>query len=722
MSQNDFSDNRSIMGDTGEMFSPLYILRALRRHPVVFIALVLIVMLLTVGYIARAVPIYRSTVTLEIELQSTSVLGRGVEIYASGAGLSYWANKNYYATQYEIIKSYAVSAKVLSMLPEDKKEKLAGGATVSSVEQAVNTLRSRISVVPQKNSNIVRVSVEHPDPVFAAFLAEEVAKAYLDFNIEKKYVATKEAARWLLEQSINLKKQLEESELAIFDFKKKHHILSTTFDNRKELLSKTISNISEQLTDEKMKWKKQQALLEQLDKIDFSDPRKFFLSDVAKNQAMIESLKTTYLKLMEEYEDKLTYYGDKHPEIISLKKRLNAVHDALMREISGIKENLQLEADTTKSSINKLKGMMLAVQKEMVELSKLEITYSKLKRDVETNKKLYDIVLQRTKQADLSAMLKANNIRVIDHALVPSSPIKPRKRLIMLIGVLLALLLGFGAVLLIEIFSKHIRDVDELEQITGKNIIGFIPRIDHMSTDDARHLFFDMKDHSVSVEAVRTIRTNIHLAAPDNERFSLLVTSAVPKEGKTTVAGNIALAFAGAGKKVVLIDADMRRPQIHRMFDIPNTKGITTILLGEVSIDEVVYTDPEKYPLLSVIVCGPVSPTPQEMIASQKFAAFMQELQEKFEVVIIDSPPLSPVADAVILSSMVDSTLLVSRLEYERRDAVKHAVRTLQTVGAKVIGIVVNDIDTKKNGYYYSYSYRYGGGYYSYTPREGDDE
>ena len=701
MSQNDFS-NKIVL--ESELISPKHLLKALSRHPIVFVAVFFAVILLSVAYIVRFVPVYRATVTIEIEPEAASVLGRGVEIYSVGSGGSYWANKNYYATQYEIIKSFAVSSKVIGALPPDKMQELAGDAGKDNTIQQVNSLRGRISVMPQKNSNIARISVDDSDPLFAAFLADEVTQAYLDFNIEKKYLATKSAASWLLEQSINLKKQLEESELAVFDFKKEHRILSTTFESKKVMLSTKISAISDSLTKQEMVLKSQEAFLKELEDIDFSDVENFFLSDVTKNRGMIQSLKLSYLKLTETYRDKLIYYGDKHPEIISLQDRLKEVREALLREIKGVKENLSLEMRTTKSSLKKLRGMLFSVQKEMVALSKLEITHSKLKREVETNNKLYDMVLERTKKADLSTMLKTHNIRIIDRAQVPFAPIKPRKKIIMLIGLLLALLLSTAVVLGMELFARNIRDIDELEQITGKSIVGFVPKC--VSSQAARQIFFDGEKHSPAVEAIRTLRTNLYLADLDSDIFTLLVTSAVPKEGKTTIAGNVAIAFANAGKKVVLVDTDMRRPQIHRMFDVTNKQGITTLLLGDATLDEVVYHD-TAHSGLDVIVCGPVSPTPQEMISSHKFEEFITNLKNIYEVVILDSPPISASADAVLLSTMVDATLLVSRLEYERRDLMRYSIKALNNVGTKILGVVVNGVDGKKGYYsnYYGYSY-----------------
>lgn len=684
----------------------------LLKHRYLFIAVIVVVLTVTAAYLYKAPRIYRATAVIEIGPRSENILGRRVESITSSGADYYWANKEYAATQYEIIKSRAVSSKVIESLSQEnvldllgiRQEEDPAAEDIKNID-TVSILQGKIAVDPQKNSNIVRIGLSDTDPEVAAFLANSVANSYIEFNIEKNYLATRDAAKWLSEQSINLKKQLEESEITLFNFKKENEVLASAFEQRQAMLAQTITEISSKLTEKQIYQKALNAKIEELSSLEFADTEEFFTLDLFRDKPVIQNMKLQYLEIRRKLREKGILYGDQHPEISTLRSDEKNIRAALLGELKGILEGYRVEGKTLDNEIRKLQGMLQESQKEALKLNKLEIDYNKLKREVETNKKLYDIVLERTKEADLHTLMRANNIRVIDRALVPKAPVSPRKNLVLLVGLIIALLSALTAVTAVEFFDTRLRDVEDLERIVGRNILGIFPSFDIEDPGKIPEIAFEGSQHSPAVEALRTIRTNIRLAHPDVNAKSILVTSSLSQEGKTTVSANIAVSFALAGRRTLLVDTDMRKPRVHKLFGIDNKEGISTHMLGEKGIEEVIRRN--VYQGLDVLLCGPIPPNPAEMMESKRFRDMADRLRELYDIIIFDSPPIIAVSDAAILSAMIDGVVVVVKIRQVSRDILKRSVSQLTKSNALLLGAVVNNLDLKGGGRYGSYYYYY---------------
>lgn len=688
------------------------LLIVLRRHIYLFTSVFIIVMILTAAHIFRAQRIFSSTVSIEIEPKAANVLGQGMEIVSTGTTGYYWNNSEYYATQYEIIQSRAVAEKVLEQVPGDNILEYLG-LDISKIEpdalkgiDPVDIILAKVTVSPQKKSNIVKISVEDPDPEKAAFYANGFAAAYIDFNLEKKYFATKDAARWLSDQSINLKKSLEDSEKTLFDFKEINNVLATTFEDKQRLLSTRIEKLTNTLTDQDIKKNSLAAKIEEFNKIDIENLNESFLKEVSKDNQLINSLKMKYFEVLSRLDESEKFYGDKYPLVLSLNAEKKVIKDSLIKEISGVVSSYDLELKTLENEMLKNRKMLAEAQKEAINLNKLDIDYSKLKREVETNKKLYDIVLERTKQADLSALLKNNNVRIIDDALVSKIPVKPRKNLILLIGLIIAAISGSLAIFSIEFFDTRFRNFKEFELLTKKPLLGIVPRFEHFENSKFKEIAFEDKKQNLAVEAFRSLRTNIKLSNPDNVIKKILVTSSISKEGKTTVSTNLAVGYSFAGKKVILIDADMRKPRIHKMFGLKNEIGLSNLIVGEHTIDQSV--NKNVYEGLDLLTCGPIPPNPAELLESHRFIDLLKEISGIYDIVIFDSPPLHPVSDAATVASLMDGVVLVVNINKTPRDIFKAAVSKITMPGINLMGTVINNFDLKqekKFKSYYAYSY-----------------
>jgi len=706
------------------------IIALLKRHIYLFIAIVLIVMTFTVAQLYRMEKIYSSTATIEIEPKAANVLGGNMEVVQSGNQGSYYANKDHYATQYEIIQSRAVAQKVLEMVPGDNILEYLGFDLEKITPEAVQdidpiaVLLGKITVTPQKNSNIVRVSVEDKDPEKAAFLANAVASSYIEFNLEKKYFETKDAARWLMDQSVSLKQNLENSEMMLFEFKQNNNVLATTFEAKQELLSKRIIKLTNTLTDQEMKRNALTAKIEEYARLDLDNPEDGFFKEISKENAIIGNLKLKYLEVISKINASEQVYGEKHPRVVTLLADKENIEKTFKSEIAGVIGSYNLELKMLDNEMKKNRKMLSESQTEAINLNKLDINYSKLRREVETNKKLYDIVLERSKEADLSALLKNNNIRMIDRALVSKIPVKPKKQIILLAGFAIALVLASFAVFLVEFFDTKFKSFKEVETISGKSLLGIIPKFQQPETAQFKEIAFEDKSgKNLAVEAFRSLRTNIKLSNPDSKLKVMLVTSSVPHEGKTIVSSNLASSYSVAGKKVLLIDADMRKPRVHKVFGLKNEKGLSTLIVGEHSMDDVV--NKNVYDGLDVVTAGIIPPNPAELLESSRFADILKDFSEIYDVVIIDTPPLSPVSDAATIAPLTDGLILAVNISETPRDVFKSVIANISKPGIVRLGVVVNNLDFKQEkkfksyyGYSYYHSSYYKSNYYYYTSDE----
>jgi capsular exopolysaccharide synthesis family protein len=373
-----------------------------------------------------------------------------------------------------------------------------------------------------------------------------------------------------------------------------------------------------------------------------------------------------------------------------------------------------------------LSKLFEAAKTQALDLNLLEIEYNRLRRSKENTEKLYQLVLERTKESDLTRMLRVNNLRIIDAPLVPRSPVSPRVPINIALGIFVGLVLGVSAAIGCALLDRTLKTPDDVERELGHAFLGLLPEIDDGSHKPSyygrrkrgrpasgggkRELIVHEHPSSGLAEASRAIRTNLMFSSPDHPFQTLLVTSAGPAEGKTTVACCLAIAMAQAGQRVLLLDCDLRRPRLHRVFNKTSEFGITTCLLE----DSLEYAAlPTDVPNLSVIPAGPLPPNPAELVHSERFRTMLQRLSKQYDRIIIDSPPLVPVTDAAILSTLVDATVLVIKGFATRKELARQAARALADVGAKMAGVVLNAINLDRHEYKYYYYYYKRDNYYS---------
>jgi len=713
---------------------------AARKSWAVILLITAAMLVATAFYTLRQKQIYQSKVTIKIDPNPVRPLGKDVQgVVDMGTG-SYWSNQEYYNTQYKLIQSRTIAEQTVQKLglnldvnfirnlPGDTR----GDGKPSSVEVAGEILRSRLVVEPVKDSRLVVLSLEDASPTRAQRIVATLGDIYVEQNIDRFVDSTNSAVEWLGEQLDKLKTELEQSELALHNYKQKNSILSLSLDDQSNMLRAEMTQLNAQLTDVRTRIEHLSSRVEELKKLPVDDLEKLAATELLQN-VVINDLRRAYLDARRDRESILkSGKGEQHPDSLSAAARVETSKAALLAEIRNVRLALTNDLIASHREANGLRSLFANAEKRALDLNLLEMEYGRLQRSKNNTEKLYSIVLDRTKESGLSGLMRFNNIMVVDTAQLPKAPIKPNVSSNLLIGAFLGLFLGFAVALGRELLDRSIKAPEQLESELGLTFLGTIPRGD--STDPGRGYGYGrrrklpavMADGAGTVEllghtdptsglaeAARAIRTNILFMSPDNPHKRLLITSAGPSEGKTTAACCIAVAMAQAGQRVLLVDCDLRRPRIHRVFGKTNDVGVTTALLNRGSLDAAIQSTPVAG--LSVLVSGPQVPNPAEIIQSDAFGALLNELSNRFDRVVLDSPPVVPVTDAAVLSKRVDGLILVVRAFATSRDLVRQAVRVLRDVNAPLIGSILNGVDRSRGGYA-RYQYYYAPGYRANLP------
>jgi capsular exopolysaccharide synthesis family protein len=398
--------------------------------------------------------------------------------------------------------------------------------------------------------------------------------------------------------------------------------------------------------------------------------------------------------------------------------RVATTRVALVAEVRNVQRAVDSHLSAVKRQEAGLSSLFEAAKRRALDLNLLEVDYNRLRRSRDNSEKLYSLLLERTKESDLASMMQVNNLRVVDRPLQPQRPIRPRIPLNVSLGILAGLALGAAAAMGRELLDRTIKTPDDAEHELGLAFLGLLPEAH--SVKGARtysrartrrregpvtnpELMVHELPTSGVAEAARAIRTNLMFMAPDKPFRTLLVTSPAPSEGKTTVATSIAIAMAQAGQRVALVDCDLRRPRLHRVFGKTTEIGVTTALLEGADASAVAFET--GVPRLWVVPSGPLPPNPAELFHSDRFRVFMRQLSEHFDRVIIDSPPVVTVTDAAVLSTLTDGVVLVVRAFTTAKDLARHGVRALQDVGGNVVGVVLNAVNFDRHEYKYAYNY-----------------
>lgn len=716
----------------GGAVDPRYYLRVLFRRKWLILAFFAVTVSAVTVWSLRQPKVYGAAISVIIDVTAPRFLDKDVQDVTADSYSNYWANREYYETQHKVITSRAVSQRVVEKLglssdpaflgldkvPDEKVR-----AEAMKKADAVGRLQGKIKVDPVKDSRVTFIKIEDSDANRAALLANEVAEAYIQENLASKLKVTETASQWLEERRDSLEQQAKTSELALYNFKRSEQVLSTSLDSQLNMVTSRLTSTNAALTEVQLRIAGLKARMEAIRTTQASaeagDGRWAEALPAAMGNEFVTNAKRKLSDQNLKCAELRDRYLEGHPKLSECLELSRAIEKDLARELKTIIIAAETELKEATAKEKNLVAMLASTKGEAFEVNKKQIEYDQLKREADNNQRLYDTVFKRLKDIELSGLLRVSNVRILDAARPQLSPIRPNVTNNILVAIIVGLLGGFGLALLLEFLDSSVTSQQEIEERLKLAFLGFIPSIPDEEVaagatgppGPMRDLHVFKHPKSNVAEACRAVRTNLLFMTPDDPFKTMVVTSSGPQEGKSTTVISLGIAMAQSGSKVILLDTDMRRPRLHKAFGVSNEVGVSSLVVGEGKLEDAIKST--EVPNLFVLPCGPIPPNPAELLHTQAFKDLLGKLEGKYDKVLLDSPPIGAVADAVVLGTQVDGVLMVLKAGITHREVAKRAVRALNDVKARTFGAVLNDINLEKSKYGdYYYAYRQYGYYY----------
>ncbi len=689
-------------------------IRVLFRRRWAVLGVLAVLVATTALYSFTATPIYQATVQILIERTQPQILDTGDPVAAQVK------SEEFYQTQYKLLESRALAKKVADKLALNKHplyadifQDVPANPDQTKMQQAgerlVGAIQKSMEVSPIRNSSLVDLSFTSPDPQLATRVVNTLAQAYIEQSLDLRFAASQEAAQWLQQKLAEARKKLEDSEAKLNQYKREHQIVA--LEDKESITAQKLEQLNRELV---------AAQTRRLDaETKYREVSAGHPIPEVLNNPLIQTLKGEEAKIIAQISELSKKYGPKHPRMIQLNQELAATRGKIAAENSHIIQSIKNAYQMALNQEENLKKALEEQKDATQDLGDRAIHYRVLLRDVETNRALYENMLKSLKETSATENLPATNIRIVYPASVPDQPVKPKKARNILLAAVLGLFLGVTAAFGLENLDTTLKTPEEVENWLEVPNLAMIPHLDMVRTDEPEELLEIVVVNGrqpLAAEAYRGLRTSILFSASGQAPKTLLVTSSLPLEGKTVTAANLAEVMAQAEGEVLLVDADLRRPTLHQIFQVDKEPGLSNFLVGD--IDDLPVRETPA-PHVHVVTCGKVPPNPSELLGSARMREFLDRAAGRFNRIIIDSPPLMSVTDAAILSTLADGVLLVVKAEAVPPKAAIEARNDLLEVKAPLLGALLNDVPLQRDGYYnyyYNYYYRYRS---YYAPEDG---
>jgi len=723
--------------------------KVIRKRRWTITAFFLIIFISTAIMTFTMKPIFRGTTTILINTENPQIVDFK-EIFAVNT-----MDLDYYQTQYKILESRTLAKRVVQSLklPEHPEflpgppppfweglsniynslfglfpsfaknnlsEKNPSGTEMET--RLVNSFLNKLKIEPIRNSRLVKIHFDSYYPELSRQVPDHLASNYIQQNLENRFAVTEQAKTWLTQQLDGLKAKVESADEALQAFGLKHDIIS--LEEKENVTMQRLTELNEALIKAESDRMAKEALYRQTKNQNFDA-----FPSILENK-LIMDLKQAYIQFEAQYMKLSETFKPGYPEMVRLKNQMDTIEKQLNQEIKKIIHGIKNDYESSLKREFLIQKAFDQQKVRVMEMKDKAIQYNILKREADTNRELYKGLLQRMKEAGVSAGITASNIQVVDQAENPIKPYRPNKRLNLMLAAVVGLFLGVGIAFFFEYLDNTVKTSEDVEQLIHLPSFGMVPEISserRKRLEKGASFPVELITHghpkSMLSEAYRNIRTSILLSFSERPPRKILLTSPNPAEGKTTTVINTGIALAQTGVRVVVVDTDMRKPRIHKIFGEENEVGLSNFLSGNAELESILKKT--GIPNLFFIPSGPIPPNPSELIGSNLFKSMMKCLEERFDHIVLDSPPVLGFADSTILSTFVDGIILVVAGGKTPRETLERAKEVLQQVSAKILGVVINRVDIRRSDYgyyYYRYHHYYGKegkkGELPYTPKE----
>lgn len=696
------------------------ILRLLNKRKGLIIAVSATVFAMGTARTLMATPLYTSTLRLQIDRNVAKIVESGNVTPVEGT------DSEFLRTQYELLLSRSLAERValLARLPDDvdffKPSSFSPLAKITSflfskprsapegkrelIEASASIVEQNVTVKPIPGSRLVDISYSDPSPGRSQKIAAAYAEAFISSNLDKRFEANAYAKTFLEDQIKQLKSRLEQSEKTMIDFAEKEQIVA--IGESSSIAEADLTNSSVALGNIASERIKNEQLWRQVEKtsaIDFPQ----FLSNAA-----IDTLRAKRNDLISEYKEKLETFKPGYPVMMQIKSRIAEIDRQLLAEAKAIRASLKGAYESSLSQEHEITARVAKLRSDVLDFQKRSIEYNILKREVDTNRQLYNGLLQRYKEVDVAGGAGSNNVFVVDRANLPGAPSSPRILKSMFLSLLLGIGGGIGIAYLLEKFDDIIETVEEVEQVGGLATLGIIPFVN--SEEGVEESLLDTR--SPLSEAYRSLCTSLQFATQRGMPKSLFITSSGAQEGKSVSAVAISQHFVRLGLKVLLIDADMRNPSLHRYLRTDNAVGLSSYLSG--ACDWAGAVRETATPGLTFMSSGPLPPNAADLLGSAHLMSLLSSGLDVFDLLIIDGPPVLGIADALLLANAAEATAFVVGSGVARRDSMRMALKRLEISNSPLIGSIITKFDARASGYGYGYGYGYDYAYGYQAPKQ----
>jgi polysaccharide biosynthesis transport protein len=678
-----------------------------RRYPYL-IAVALLVFLLGAVYTYRQIPIYQATSVLVLDSKGRTPVDFGQQDVI--------AQNQYLETQKQILTSRKVVSAALDKLDVPEESEIPSGLLndlliflnlpelTRKPADKVERFTDKISVDAPRNTNLFKLSVSDPDPRQAALYANTLARSYIEYDMEDRKASSDDAFTWLSEQVAILRAKVTQSEMDVLKYKQEEGV--TSLEQRQVNLDEKISELTETYAKTSLLRMEKETILKEVQ--GFSG-RQFRVANipVLLENAQVKTLKGNYNSIQLKLAELSSKFKPNHPEVVRLQDQLNHVSGEISGEIQKNIKDLEIDLRIIRTNESNIQKQLQDLKRESARLAQQAVEYGTLKRDADSNKQMYNVLLEKLKETDIGGSIVSNNIRIVDTAEAPVNPIKPRIMLNLALSLVLGIFLGILVCFAVEFFDNSIKNEHDVDLLLNLPLIGSIPK-------EKKGKVQISKSGELPALVNRAYQESKALLAfykKEHMLNTLLITSSVPGEGKTTTSAALGISFANADTKVLLVDADIMKPRLSKVFLEKNNIGLSDFLLGNQEpaalIQETGITN------LYILPSGLIPPNPVELFGSERMKQLVDQLKQEYDLVIFDSPPISATLGVAILSSFVDGVGVVIRAGNTPSTVIQKAIDKLRKLNTNIVGVMLTGTSKKtaEYSYYYYGGYGYGYGY-----------